>query len=58
MGFSPYRNHWEHNKTGEITKTILEEIKADIDEGADWVMVKPAHSYDDLENTLSKIIKK
>ena len=23
MGFSPYRNHWEHNKTREITKTIF-----------------------------------
>ncbi len=26
----------------------LEEIQADIDEGADWVMVKPAHTYLDI----------
>jgi porphobilinogen synthase len=26
----------------------LQEVKADIEEGADWVMVKPAHSYLDI----------
>jgi porphobilinogen synthase len=26
----------------------VEEVAADIDEGADWVMVKPAHTYLDV----------
>ena len=29
-------------------REALREIKADLDEGADWVMVKPAHTYLDI----------
>jgi porphobilinogen synthase len=32
----------------------LQEVKADIDEGADWVMVKPAHSYLDIIQRVKK----
>jgi len=30
----------------------LDEVRADIDEGADWVMVKPAHTYLDVIKTV------
>jgi porphobilinogen synthase len=36
-----------------VNNQAIEEIRADINEGADWVMVKPAHSYLDIINKAS-----